>query len=182
MIHQKDGAKQSDRSDARLLFDGIIKKFPSTSRHLVGADADIDMNQTFENAVVKVQSGLEDTLTWSEKAQPKRYLLNKTDEDEEKKDDSHSKSSTLWISSLFSHTTTNIAKEYSLEHFQPSWTMKNELGNISFQKSMYFMNKLVDILALDWCSFSSDFPSRMLNSRKNLNFQCGMREKWKIHN
>ena len=45
------------------------------------------MNQTFENAVVKVQSGLEDTLTRPEKAQLKRFLLDRTDEEEEKEDD-----------------------------------------------------------------------------------------------
>ena len=50
-------------------------------------DANIIVNRTFKNAVVKVYRVLEDTLTRPEKVQLKRFLLDRTDEENKKEDD-----------------------------------------------------------------------------------------------
>ena len=86
MILQKGGDEQADLSDVRCLFDSLIQKFPSTRYHL-GADTDLIMNKAFVNAVVKVQSGLEEHLSRPEKAEIKRFLLETSDANEENEDD-----------------------------------------------------------------------------------------------
>ena len=68
---------------ARLAFDQLLALFADMRSHLA-ANAPIVHNKDFENAVVKIQSGKESTLTRNEKTAVKAFLLDASEvEDDE---------------------------------------------------------------------------------------------------
>lgn len=53
-------------AEARVLFDGVIEKYPNSKRRL-GPDSNIIENKRFESAIVKIQQNREEELTLAEK-------------------------------------------------------------------------------------------------------------------
>ena len=47
-------SEKTDLSDVRVLFDNVIKKYPSLTTY-IGAEAEIVHNSSFESALVKIQ-------------------------------------------------------------------------------------------------------------------------------
>ena len=73
---QGGGDKRTSRAQARKLFDDLIDAHSTDDRELIhlSEDAAIVNNRHFENGVVKLQSGKESSLTYTEKAAIKMFL------------------------------------------------------------------------------------------------------------
>ena len=70
-------SEKTDLSDVRVLFDNVIKKYPSLTTYL-GAEAEIVHNPSFESALVKIQDRKFEALTDAEQTAAKCLKVQDT--------------------------------------------------------------------------------------------------------